>query len=38
LLGRGMDWHEMGRWLRPIYRLRNGTDATYTKPPFPSPN
>ncbi|HEX7963137.1 MAG TPA: hypothetical protein VF466_00955 [Candidatus Saccharimonadales bacterium] len=38
LLGMGMDWHGMGRWLpgTDIYRLSDGTPATYSMPPFPA--
>ena len=36
LLGWGMDWYGKGRWLRWIGRLRDGSEATYTKPPLPT--
>jgi hypoxanthine phosphoribosyltransferase len=36
LLGRGMDWHHIGRYQRWIGRVRDGTEAEYTKPPFPA--
>jgi hypoxanthine phosphoribosyltransferase len=36
LVGWGMDWHDMGRWLRWIGRRQDGKKATYTTPRLPS--
>jgi len=35
LLGWGMDWHGMGRWLKCIGRLRDGKTAIYRTPNLP---